>query len=155
MFKLNQLISTKYKTRNRVGRGIGSGSGKTSGRGQKGQKSRSGVSIKGFEGGQLPILQALPKRGFRSMKQIAAAKSCRILNIGTIAQMISKGKLPSTGLITKADLCSAKLIKSEKIKVKLLADSTEDICDFRIDVESASSKALKFLAKKKISLNEY
>ena len=88
MTRLNTISQIKVK-KMRVGRGIGSGKGKTSGRGHKGQKSRSGVAIKSFEGGQMPLYRRLPKRGFNSIKKIRVGK----INLGKIQLFIEKKKL--------------------------------------------------------------
>ena len=88
--RLNELRDNPNarKSRTRIGRGIGSGKGKTAGRGHKGQKSRSGVAIKGFEGGQMPLYRRLPKRGFKSLKKDNTA----ILNLSKIQSMLDKSK---------------------------------------------------------------
>src|SRR4030042_4122641 len=95
--KLNDLRDNEgaRKGRMRVGRGIGSGKGKTAGRGQKGQKSRSGVSIKGFEGGQMPLHMRLPKRGFNNI----FAKDYSQVNLGAIQKLIDAGKLDAKKLL--------------------------------------------------------
>ena len=87
--KLNQLSSKAVKSKKRLGRGIGSSKGKTCGRGHKGQKSRSGVAIKSFEGGQMPLYRRLPKRGFKS---IANKKNIAIINLSRIQEIIVKQK---------------------------------------------------------------
>ena len=86
--KLNQLKSDNKKTKKRIGRGIGSGTGKTSGKGHKGQKARSGVAIKGFEGGQMPIHRRLPKRGFKNIFR----KEYVPINLGVIQKLINEKK---------------------------------------------------------------
>src|SRR3990172_5570305 len=88
------------KGRMRVGRGIGSGKGKTAGRGQKGQKSRSGVAVKGFEGGQMPLHMRLPKRGFNNI----FAKDYAEVNLGAIQKLVDAGKLETKGTIDHAAL---------------------------------------------------
>ena len=93
--KLNNLISLKRK-KLRVGRGIGSGKGKTSGRGVKGQKSRSGVAIKSFEGGQMPLFRRLPKRGFNPIKKIEIGK----INLEVIQKLIDNNKIKKTEVVT-------------------------------------------------------
>ena len=97
--KINELKSnlTSNKKRKRVGRGSGSGLGKTAGRGMKGQKSRSGVSIKGFEGGQMPLYRRLPKRGFKNIFQ----KKIQQINFNHIEQLIKKYKFDSSALKEK------------------------------------------------------
>ena len=89
--QLNQLKSDNNKSRKRIGRGIGSGTGKTSGKGHKGQKARSGVAIKGFEGGQMPIHRRLPKRGFKNIFR----KEYVPINLGVIQKLINEKKISS------------------------------------------------------------
>ena len=105
------------KSRMRVGRGIGSGKGKTSGRGQKGQKARSGVAIKGFEGGQMPLHMRIPKRGFNNSK---FAKDFAEVNLGMIQKVIDAGKLDIKAEIDHAALKAAGLARGGKDGVRLL-----------------------------------
>jgi large subunit ribosomal protein L15 len=116
--KLNDLRDNEgaRKGRVRVGRGIGSGLGKTAGRGQKGAKSRSGVSIAGFEGGQMPLHMRLPKRGFNNI----FAKDYAEVNVGAIQKALDSGKLPSDGTIDHAALKAAGLARGGKDGVRLL-----------------------------------
>ena len=116
--KLNELRDNNgaRKSRVRVGRGIGSGLGKTAGRGQKGAKSRSGVSIAGFEGGQMPLHMRLPKRGFNNI----FAKDYAEVNVGAIQKAIDAGKLSSDGTIDHAALKAAGLARGGKDGVRLL-----------------------------------
>ena len=116
--KLNELRDNDgaRKGRMRVGRGIGSGKGKTAGRGQKGQKSRSGVSVYGFEGGQMPLHMRLPKRGFNNI----FAKDYAEVNIGAVQKAIDAGKLDSKGKVDQAALQSAGLARGGKDGVRLL-----------------------------------
>jgi large subunit ribosomal protein L15 len=116
--KLNELKDNDgaRKGRMRVGRGIGSGKGKTSGRGQKGQKSRSGVSVWGFEGGQMPLHMRLPKRGFNNI----FAKDYAEVNIGAIQKAIDAGKLDIKGTLDHDALKSAGLARGGKDGVRLL-----------------------------------
>ena len=100
----------------RVGRGIGSGKGKTAGRGQKGQKARSGVSIKGFEGGQMPLHMRLPKRGFNNI----FAKDYAEVNLGQIQRLIDAGKLDTGAVIDHATLQAAGVARGGKDGVRLL-----------------------------------
>ena len=115
--KLNELRDNEgaRKSRMRVGRGIGSGKGKTAGRGQKGQKSREGVSIAGFEGGQMPLHMRLPKRGFNNI----FAKDYAEVNLGAIQKAIESGKLTGTD-IDHAALKAAGLARGGKDGVRLL-----------------------------------
>lgn len=104
----------------RVGRGIGSGKGKTSGRGQKGQKSREGVSINGFEGGQMPLHMRLPKRGFNNI----FAKDYAEVNVGAIQKAIDAGKLDGKSAIDQAALNAAGLTRGGKDGVRLLGNGS-------------------------------
>ncbi len=113
---LNNIVKLKTKTRKRVGRGIGSGTGKTCGRGVKGQKARSGVAIKGFEGGQTPIYMRLPKRGFQSRRN----KKYKVINLKDVLVLVENKKIDIAGGITKDKLLSAGLISSADVKVKLI-----------------------------------
>ena len=116
--KLNELKDNEgaRKSRMRVGRGIGSGKGKTGGRGQKGQKSREGVSIAGFEGGQMPLHMRLPKRGFNNI----FAKDYAEVNIGAIQKMIDANKLDAKGTLDQDALKAAGLARGGKDGVRLL-----------------------------------
>ena len=118
MMKLNELKDNPgaRKGRLRVGRGIGSGKGKTAGRGQKGQKSRSGVSVFGFEGGQMPLHMRLPKRGFNN----PFAKDYAEVNIGAIQKLIDAGKLDAKGVLDQAALQAAGLARGGRDGVRLL-----------------------------------
>jgi large subunit ribosomal protein L15 len=116
--KLNDLRDNPgaRKDKVRVGRGIGSGVGKTAGRGQKGQKSRSGVSIKGFEGGQMPLHMRLPKRGFNNI----FAKDFAEVNLGAIQKLIDAGTLDAKGTLDHAALKAAGLARGGRDGVRLL-----------------------------------
>jgi len=116
--KLNDIRDNEgaRKGRVRVGRGIGSGLGKTGGRGQKGQKSRSGVSIKGFEGGQMPLHMRLPKRGFNNI----FAKDYAEVNLGQLQKLIDNGKLPTDGVVDHAALKAAGVARGGKDGVRVL-----------------------------------
>ena len=141
--KINQLNKTltSKKSRKRVGRGSGSGLGKTSGRGVKGQKSRSGVSIKGFEGGQMPLYRRLPKRGFKNI----SAKKIQQINFTMLNQMIKKYNL-NVEMIKESDLFEKKLFKKSKGKLKLL-NIGKISQPINIEVSFASSTAIKALEK--------
>src|SRR5437763_3850708 len=116
--KLNEIRDNPgaRKSRVRVGRGIGSGLGKTAGRGQKGQKSREGVSINGFEGGQMPLHMRLPKRGFNN----PFASDYAEVNIGAIQKLVDAGKLDAKGILDHAALQAAGLARGGKDGVRLL-----------------------------------
>ncbi len=121
----------------RPGRGIGSGKGKTSGRGHKGQKSRRGVSIKSFEGGQMPLYRRLPKRGFNSIKKIDIAK----INLGKIQFFIDKKKIKINEKINLNLLKKINLINQKSSKVKILATGDiRDKVDIEVDFISKSAK---------------
>ena len=105
------------KTRKRIGRGIGSGKGKTGGRGGKGQTARSGVRIKGFEGGQMPLHRRLPKRGFKNTK---FARKLNEINLGRIQAAIDAGTLDAAGKIDAAALVKAGVLRRAKDGVRLL-----------------------------------
>ena len=113
--ELNNLIKTNKK-KIRVGRGIGSGKGKTSSRGHKGQKSRSGVSIKSFEGGQMPLYRRLPKRGFKSISQ----NNIAVLNLSRLQDMIDKSKNQIKNSVDLKILKEKKLINKKFSKLKIL-----------------------------------
>jgi len=137
------------KKRLRVGRGPGSGKGKTGGRGGKGQKSRSGVSIKAFEGGQMPLYQRLPKRGFNSRQ---SKKLLDQVNIGSIQRLIDTEKISEKNLIDISVLRSVGLINKNAISVKLLAKG-ELASKIKIEVTSASEKAKQAIEKMGGELN--
>jgi len=113
--QLNSLIKNNKK-KIRVGRGIGSGRGKTSSRGHKGQKSRSGVAIKSFEGGQMPLYRRLPKRGFKSLSK----KDTAILNLSKIQNIIKKSKNNIKEILDIKILKEKKLISKKSLKLKIL-----------------------------------
>jgi len=116
--KLNQITDNQgaRKGRVRVGRGIGSGLGKTAGRGQKGQKSREGVSINGFEGGQMPLHMRLPKRGFNNI----FAKDYAEVNLGVLQKLADAGKLDANAVIDHAALKAAGVARGGKDGVRIL-----------------------------------
>ncbi len=141
MIKLNNRTKIN-KTKIRVGRGIGSGKGKTSGRGVKGQKSRSGVAIKSFEGGQMPLYRRLPKRGFNPILREKIA----ILNLDKIQSFIDKKSLKSNDLINSELLKKLRLINKNSIKLKILGSG--NIKDkVNIEADLASKSAVEKLEK--------
>ena len=136
MINLNTTNSIKEK-KIRPGRGIGSGKGKTSGRGHKGQKSRRGVAIKSFEGGQMPLYRRLPKRGFNPIKSIGIAK----LNIGKIQSFIDNKKIKANEKINIDLLKKLKLINKKYSKIKILGNGDlKDKIDIEVDFVSKSVK---------------
>jgi large subunit ribosomal protein L15 len=142
--KLNELTDNPGATKNRkrIGRGIGSGTGKTGGRGVKGQKSRSGVAIKGFEGGQMPIHMRLPKRGFNNIN----AKTFVPVNLGRLQEAIDAKKLDAKKPITVAELKAAGLVTRVKDGVRLLAKG-ELKSKVNIEVSGASAAAVAAVEK--------
>ena len=159
--KLNELKDNlgSTKSRKRIGRGIGSGKGKTSGKGHKGQKSRSGVSIKGFEGGQMPIHRRLPKRGFTNINRI----NYSVLNLDNIQKLIDSKKIDPKKLISYKILSNLGSVNSKQAKIKLLGKGDIKV---KIDIEvSAFSRSAKdsvekiggsviMLGNKKKSINQ-
>ena len=141
--KLNELRDNEGATKNRirVGRGIGSGKSKTCGRGQKGQKSRSGVAVNGFEGGQMPIYRRLPKRGFKN----PFAKEFAVVNLDTIQKAVDAGKL-NAAAIDVAALMNAGVISKELDGVRLLARGAIT-SSVTISVNSASKAAVAAVEK--------
>lgn len=142
--KLNDLQDNDgaAKTGKRVGRGIGSGKGKTGGRGMKGQKSRSGVAIKGFEGGQMPLHRRLPKRGFNNI----FAKSFNVVSVGRVQQAIDAGKLDAGATVTADVLKAAGVLRRVKDGVRLLADG-EIKTAVTFEVAGASKAAVSAVEK--------
>ena len=136
--KLNTLTSRKTKFKKRLGRGIGSSKGKTSGRGHKGQKSRSGVAIKSFEGGQMPLYRRLPKRGFRSIDN---KKRITIINLSRLQEILSKKKNIPDNKINILSLQKSKLISKKYKKLKLLGDGDlKQKLDIEVNSISRSAK---------------
>ena len=134
---------TKLKTKKiRVGRGIGSGKGKTSGRGVKGQKSRSGVAIKSFEGGQMPLYRILPKRGFNSINKSKIGK----LNLGDLQQFIESKRIKSSEKIDIKYLHSSKILKKKYEKIKILGQG-EIKNKLNLEVHYLSNSAKEKLSK--------
>ena len=141
--KLNQLSSKATKSKKRLGRGIGSSKGKTCGRGHKGQKSRSGVAIKSFEGGQMPLYRRLPKRGFKS---IVNKKNIAIINLSRIQEIITMQKDILNNKINLTNLQKSKFVNKKHIKLKLLG--TGDLKQkFDIEVNSISKSAKEKIEK--------
>ena len=141
MISLNNRSKIK-KSKKRVGRGIGSGKGKTSGRGIKGQKSRSGVAIKSFEGGQMPLYRRLPKRGFNPLQK----ENIAILNLDKIQFFIDKKTINVNNVLNSSTLKKLNLINKNSKKLKILG--TGDIKDkINIEADLASKSALVKLEK--------
>jgi len=133
--KLNQFDKVT-KSRKRVGRGIGSGKGKTCGRGHKGQKSRTGVALNGFEGGQQSILRRLPKFGFKNIFRTEYS----VLNVGDLQKFVDAGRLKVDSIITVESLLNAGIVNRKDAKVKLLGNGELKV-KLTIQVDAASKTA--------------
>ncbi|RUY78174.1 50S ribosomal protein L15, partial [Mesorhizobium sp. M7A.F.Ca.CA.001.10.2.1] len=142
--KLNDLRDKDGAThsKKRLGRGIGSGSGKTGGRGVKGQKARSGVAINGFEGGQMPLYRRLPKRGFNNI----FAKSFTVVSLARIQVAIDAKKLDAKATVTAESLVAAGVIRRVKDGVRILSDG-EIKAKLAFDVAGASKAAIEKIEK--------
>lgn len=141
--KLNELSPAEGSTkkRMRVGRGVGSGKGKTAGRGVKGQKARSGVAVNGFEGGQMPIYMRLPKRGFTA----PSSKNMAWVNLGRIAKAVEAGTLDASN-VTEESLVAAGVVRKSRDGIRLLAkgDAPKKL---NITVTGASKAAVEAVEK--------
>jgi len=144
MTKLNELAPQEGSTKNRmrVGRGPGSGKGKTAGRGVKGQKARSGVAINGFEGGQMPLHMRMPKRGFNNPFRLDYAE----VNLWRLEQAVAAGKLKAGAEVSAADLVAAGVIRRELDGVKLLGKG-EIKTKIEVKVAGASASAIAAVEK--------
>ncbi len=142
--RLNELRDNpgSHRPRKRIGRGIGSGTGKTSGKGQKGQKSRTGVSLLGFEGGQMPLYRRLPKRGFNNIFR----KEFLVINLGDLQKAVDTGKLDAKKPINADALRAAGMIKKRKAGIRLLAKG-ELKAKLTIEVDGASKAAIEGVEK--------
>jgi large subunit ribosomal protein L15 len=142
--KLNELRDNEGATRNRkrLGRGIGSGSGKTGGRGVKGQKARSGVAINGFEGGQMPLYRRLPKRGFNNI----FAKDFNVVSVARIQAAVDAKKLDPKETVTADSLVKAGVIRRAKDGVRLLGGG-ELKAKLAFDIAGASKGAVEIVEK--------
>ncbi len=137
--KLNELFDLPgaRRSRKRVGRGIGSGKGKTCGSGVKGQKARAGVAIKGFEGGQMPLIARLPKRGFNC----PSSHSFSVINFTTLTELSAAKKIKVGQVINKEVLVQAGVIKNTNLQVKLLGTGhLAEKFDFSLDAYSQSAR---------------
>ena len=142
--RLNELRDNAgaRRKRKRLGRGIGSGKGKTSGKGQKGQKSRSGVSLLGFEGGQMPLYRRLPKRGFHNPFR----KHYRVVNLGRLQAAIDAGRVDPGQKIDEAALLAAGLVKTRRDGIRVLAKG-EITASVTLEVSGASKAAVAAVEK--------
>ena len=143
--KLNKLHDNRgaVTTRKRVGRGIGSGKGKTCGRGGKGQTARTGVSLKGFEGGQMPIYRRLPKRGFNNK---AFRRRFALINLGSLQKAVDSGRLDPGEQVTVQSLITKRLITRRCDGVRLLAQGQLRVA-LVIEVDGASRAAIASVAE--------
>jgi large subunit ribosomal protein L15 len=142
--KLNELRDKEGSThsKKRLGRGIGSGSGKTAGRGVKGQKARSGVALNGFEGGQMPLYRRLPKRGFKNI----FAKDFNVVSLARVQQALDAKKLDAKKTVDVAALIEAGVIRRAKDGVRLLSDG-ELKAKLTFDIAGASKAAIEKVEK--------
>ncbi len=142
--KLHELRDNEgaTKRKKRIGRGPGSGKGKMGGRGIKGQKSRSGVAIKGYEGGQMPLYQRLPKRGFNKPNRKAYA----VVNLGLIQKFVDAGKLDAGNTITEDALVASGLVRRKLDGIRVLAKG-EVTAKLTLDVTGASKSAVEAVEK--------
>ena len=143
--KLNEVRDNSGATKKakRVGRGVGSGTGKTSGSGHKGQKARSGVSINGFEGGQMPIHRRLPKRGFNNIFR----KSYAVVNLGRVQAALDAGKLDAGKPVDAAALVGAGVISKPRDGVRILANGELKTKKVEIHATGASKAAVEAVEK--------
>lgn len=142
--KLNEIKDNEgaRKSRMRVARGIGSGKGKTAGRGVKGQKSRTGVSINGFEGGQMPLFRRLPKRGFKSINR----KEYEVINLSDLQRLVDEKKVDASKPLNAEALQKAGLVHNRKAGIKLLAKG-ELKAKVTVEVAKASAAAQEAVKK--------
>ncbi len=142
--KLNEIVDNPgaFKVRKRVGRGIGSGKGKTAGRGVKGQKSRQGVAINGFEGGQMPLHRRLPKRGFNNI----FACDYNVIAVGKVQAAVEAGRLDPAAGVTGEALVAAGIVRRVKDGIRLLNDG-EITSALKFEVAGASRSAIEAVEK--------
>ena len=142
--KLHELRDNDgaLQKKKRVGRGVGSGKGKTAGRGIKGQKSRSGVAINGYEGGQMPLYQRLPKRGFNKPNR----KKFAVVNLGLIQKFVEAGKLDASAEISEDTLVTSGLVRRKLDGVRILAKG-EISAKVKLSVTGASKSAIAAVEK--------
>ncbi len=142
--KLNELQNEQCprKNRKRVGRGIGSGKGKTCGRGHKGQKSRAGSSINGFEGGQMPIYIRVPKRGFVNKFRV----EFQVINLGDLQRFVDSKKISASKVISRESLYQAGIIKKMHLPVKILGKGVIK-ASLKLEVDAASKTAIALIEK--------
>lgn len=138
--RLNELSGNPgaFKKRMRVGRGIGSGKGKTCGRGQKGQTSRTGVALNAYEGGQMPLYQRLPKRGFNNIFRTEFVE----LNVGDLQKFVDAGRLDAKSEITKESLLSLGILKKKNMPLKILGNGDLKVA-LNLAADAATAGAVK------------
>ncbi len=137
---LKNIAKLKTNNRKRVGRGIGSGTGKTCGRGVKGQKARTGAGMNGFEGGQTPLYMRLPKKGFKSQR----SERYEVVNLRDVLSLVESKKIDSSSAITKEKLFNAGLISDQNSKVKLIMSTVENVgskVTFQVDFYSKQAQS--------------
>ena len=144
--KLNEVRDNSGATRNakRVGRGVGSGTGKTSGSGHKGQKARSGVSINGFEGGQMPIHRRLPKRGVNNIFR----KNYAVVNLGRLQDAVDAGELDASKPVDAAALVGAGVISKSRDGIRILAKGA--LTTKKVEIHAAGASKAAFEAVEKV-----
>lgn len=142
--KLNEIVDNPgaFKVRKRVGRGIGSGKGKTAGRGVKGQKSRQGVAINGFEGGQMPLHRRLPKRGFNNI----FASDYNVIAVGKVQAAVEAGRIDPAAVVTVEALVASGIVRRAKDGIRLLNDG-EITSALKFEVAGASRAAIEAIEK--------
>ena len=142
--KLNEIVDNPgaFKVRKRVGRGIGSGKGKTAGRGVKGQKSRQGVAINGFEGGQMPLHRRLPKRGFNNI----FARDYNVISVGKVQAAVEAGRIDPAAVVTIEALVASGIVRRAKDGIRLLNDGEITIA-LKFEVAGASRAAIEAVEK--------
>ena len=142
--KLNEIVDNPgaFKVRKRVGRGIGSGKGKTAGRGVKGQKSRQGVAINGFEGGQMPLHRRLPKRGFNNI----FARDYNVIAVGKVQAAVEAGRIDPAAVVTIEALVASGIVRRAKDGIRLLNDGEITIA-LKFEVAGASRAAIEAVEK--------
>ncbi|NVO13702.1 MAG: 50S ribosomal protein L15 [Rhodoplanes sp.] len=144
--KLNEIADKPgaRKSRMRVGRGIGSGKGKTAGRGGKGQTARTGVAIKGFEGGQMPLHRRLPKRGFNNIFALTLTE----VNLGRVQAAVDKGRLDPNAVVDAAALVQAGVLRRARDGVRLLGNGADTLtAKLQFEVYGASASAVAAVEK--------
>ena len=131
-----------YKKSKRLGRGTGSGKGKTCGRGQKGQKARSGVAVNAFEGGQNPFYTRVPKRGFVNVARLRSKKQAAAVSLASVGRLVRSGKIPAGECVNLALMRSVGLVSAVVNKVKLVFADDKDALPLKYEVSAASNTVM-------------